>query len=248
MSDETTITEPPLPNASERRVWAAFRAALPNTFPVLAGYWFLGFAYGFYMHISGFSVWYPLVMSMTIFGGSLEFVAVTMLLAPFAPLQTFVLAFLIQARHLFYGVAMLDRFKGAGWMKPYLIFGMTDETFALNCSTEPPKGLDSHWFMFWVTILNHFYWVSGSVLGALLGKVLDFDAKGLEFVLTAMFVSIFCDRLLKEKRPYTGLIGLGATIGCRLIFGPNSFMLAAMGCIFVLLTVLRKPLERNAIE
>lgn len=200
------------------------------------------------MHASGFSVWYPFFMSITIFGGSLEFIAVSMLLAPFAPLQTFVLSLLIQARHIFYGISMLDRFKGTGWKKFYLIYGMTDETFAVNFSTELPPEIDRGWHMFWVTLLNHSYWVSGATMGALAGTFLKFDTKGIDFVLTAMFTTIFFDRLLKEKRPYTGAIGLGATALCLQLFGPQTFMIAAMACIWITLTIFRKPLERSVCE
>lgn len=126
----------------------AFRAAFPCTIPIFAGFWFLGLAYGIYMHVSGFSFIYPCLMALTIFGGSLEFVAVSMLLSPFAPLQTFLVALMIQARHLFYGIAMLDKFKGLGWKRWYLIFGMCDETFSINYSAKIPPDVDRGWFMF----------------------------------------------------------------------------------------------------
>lgn len=126
----------------------AFKAAFPCTIPIFAGFWFLGLAYGVYMHVSGFSFIYPCIMAMVIFGGSLEFVAVSMLLSPFAPLQTFLVALMIQARHLFYGIAMLDKFKGLGWKRWYLIFGMCDETFSINYSVKIPEDVDRGWFMF----------------------------------------------------------------------------------------------------
>ena len=120
----------------------AFCAAFPHTVPILAGFWFLGMAYGIYMDVSGFSVWYTLLMATVIFGGSLEFVAVSLLLSPFAPLVTFLLALMIQARHLFYGLSMLDKYKGLGRKRWYLIFGLCDETFSINCSTSLPSGID----------------------------------------------------------------------------------------------------------
>ena len=135
----------------------ALAAAFPNTIPIFAGFWFLGLAYGIYMNVSGFSFWYPMLMSLTIFGGSLEFVAVSMLLGAFAPLQTLLMTLMIQARHLFYGIAMLDRFKGMGWKKFYLIFGLCDETFSINFTAKIPPDVDRGWFMFFVTLLNHFY-------------------------------------------------------------------------------------------
>ena len=156
----------------------AFLAAFPHTVPILAGFWFLGMAYGIYMDVSGFSVWYTLLMATVIFGGSLEFVAVSLLLSPFALLATFLLALMIQARHLFYGLSMLDKYKGLGRKRWYLIFGLCDETFSINCSTSLPSGIDRGWYYFFVTLLNQLYWVSGSVIGNLLGNLLTFDMRG----------------------------------------------------------------------
>ena len=169
----------------------AFAAAFPHTIPIFAGFWFLGMAYGIYMNVSGFSFWYPMLMGLTIFGGSLEFVAVTMLLGTFAPLQTLVMALMIQARHLFYGIAMLEKFKGLGWKRFYLIFGLCDETFSINCSAEIPEDVDRGWFMFFVTALNHFSWVSGATLGGLLGSPLNLHTEGLAFGRTCICLVLY---------------------------------------------------------
>ena len=126
----------------------ALRAAFPYTIPIFTGFCFLGMAYGIYMNVSGFSFVYPMLMSLTIFGGSLEFVAVEMLLSPFAPVQVFIMSLLIQARHLFYGISMLDKFHGLGWKKFYLIFGMCDETFSINYTAKIPEDVDRGWFFF----------------------------------------------------------------------------------------------------
>lgn len=224
--------------------WKALKAAFPHTIPILAGFWFLGLAYGIYMNVSGFSFWYPLCMSLIIFGGSLEFIAVTMLLSPFAPIQTLLLALVIQARHLFYGIAMLDRFKGLGWKKAYLIFGMCDETFSINYTAEIPEDVDRGWFMFFVTLLNHFYWVSSATIGGLVGSLLSFNTTGLEFVMTAMFVVIFLEQWLKEKKHYTALIGLASALVCRLGFGADHFMIPTMLCMVAGLTLFQKPIEK----
>lgn len=221
-------------------------AAFPHTLPIFAGFWFLGMAYGLYMHVSGFSFWYPLAMSITIFGGSLEFVAVTMLLAPYAPLQTFVVALLIQARHLFYGISMLERYKGMGFKKLYLIYGLCDESFAINHTATIPDGVDAGWFMFFVTLFNQLYWVSGSTLGGIIGPALTFNTTGLEFVLTAMFVVIFVDHWLKELSHIPSLIGLGASFVCLLVFGAEAFMVPAMVCILVCLALVRKHKRHTA--
>lgn len=223
----------------------AFKAAFPHTIPIFAGFWFLGLAYGVYMNVSGFSFWYPMLMSLTIFGGSLEFVAVSMLLLAFAPIQTFVMTLMIQARHLFYGISMLDKFKDMGWKKYYLIFGMCDETFSINYTAKIPDDVDKGWFYFFVTLLNHFYWFSGATIGGLLGNLIHFDTEGLSFVMTAMFVVIFMEQWLKDKQHASELIGLAGSIGCLVVFGAESFMIPTMICILVMLTIFRKPMERK---
>ena len=200
--------------ANRTQIIYALRTAFPYTIPIFAGFWFLGLTYGIYMNVSGFSFWYPMIMSAVIFGGSLEFVTVNLLLGAFNPLQALTLALMIQARHLFYGISMLDKYKQTGWKKYYLIFGMCDESFSINYTAKIPDDVDKGWFMFWVTLLNQLYWVSGSTLGGLLGSLLTFNTQGLEFVMTAMFVVIFLEQWLKEKKHWTALIGLAASILC----------------------------------
>lgn len=228
---------------SKRR--AALRAAFPCTLPVLAGYWFLGLAYGVYMNVSGFSFLYPTVMSIVIFGGSLEFVAVSMLLSPFAPVQTFVVALLIQMRHLFYGISMLEEFKGMGWKKFFLIYGMSDETFSVTFTAKAPDGIDKGWFLLWITLLDWFYWCSGALIGGLLGSCLTLNTQGLDFVLTAMFVTIFTEQWMKEKTHLSAYLGGAAALICLYLFGADSFMVPTMACILAGLLLLRRPLERR---
>ena len=225
----------------------ALKSAFPQTIPIFTGFWFLGMAYGIYMNASGFSFVYPLCMSLLIYGGSLEFVAVEMLLSPFAPLQTFIMALLIQARHLFYGLSMLDKFKGLGWKKYYLIFGMCDETFSINCSADIPEDVDRGWFYFWVTLLNQFYWSAAATTGGIVGSLLKIDTSGISFVMTAMFVVIFLEQWLKEKEHSASLIGLAVSVLCLAVFGPDSFMVPTMVLIVGLLALLRKPLEKKEI-
>lgn len=222
----------------------AFKAAVPYTIPIFASFWFLGLAYGIYMNVSGFSFVYPMLMSLLIFGGSLEFLAVEMLLSPFAPISVIIMTLLIQARHIFYGISMLDKFKGMGYKKYYLIFGMCDETFSINYTAKIPEDIDRGWFMFFVTILNHFYWFSGSTIGGLVGSLLSFNTNGISFVMTAMFVVIFLEQWLKEKHHISAYIGLGASIICLLFWGKDSFLVPTMVLIVVALSIFRKPLER----
>lgn len=221
----------------------ALKAAFLCTIPIFTGFWFLGLAYGVYMKVSGFSFVYPMLMSLLIFGGSLEFVTVEMLLSPFAPLQVFLMALLIQARHLFYGISMLGKFKGTGWKKFFLIFGMCDETFSVNYTAKIPEGVDKGWFMLWVTFLNQFYWVSAATTGGLIGSLLKFDTTGISFVMTAMFVVIFLEQWLKEKNHVSSLMGIAVSVLCLICFGADSFMLPTMAAIVLLLTLSRKKLE-----
>lgn len=223
----------------------AFKTAFPYTIPIFAGFWFLGITYGIYMNIYGFSFWYPMLMSLTIFGGSLEFLTVSMLLAPFAPLQVFFMTLMIQTRHLFYGISMLDKFKGMGWKKPYLIFGMCDETFSINCTANIPDDVDRGWFYFFVTLLNHFYWFSGATIGGLVGSLLKFNTEGLDFVMTAMFTVIFTEQWLKSKHHVSEWVGMAASVGCLAVFGADNFLIPTMICILIALTALRKTAERE---
>ena len=223
----------------------ALKVAFPHTLPILTGFAFLGLAYGIYMNTSGFPFYYPMLMSTLIFGGSLEFVAVEMLLSPFAPLQVFIMALLIQARHLFYGLSMLEKYKGMGWKKFFLIFGMCDETFSINYTAEAPEGVDKGWFLFFITLLDYLYWTVSATVGGLIGSLLKFDTSGISFVMTAMFVVIFLDQWLKEKNHVSSIIGLSVSALCLICFGPNSFMIPTMLIILGLLTLLRPRLERQ---
>lgn len=224
--------------------YQALKAAFPYTIPIFSGFWFLGLAYGIYMRTSGFSFVYPMIMSALIFGGSLEFVAVEMLLSPFAPVQVLIMTLLIQARHLFYGISMLEKYKGLGWKKFFLIFGMCDETFSINYTATIPEHVDRGWFLFFVTLLNYVYWVSGATIGGLAGALLKFDTSGISFVMTAMFVVIFLEQWLKEKNHISSLLGLSVSAICLFFFGADSFMIPAMAAIVGLLTLLKKKLSR----
>lgn len=222
----------------------AFRAAFPVTIPIMAGFMFLGLAYGIYMNVSGFNFLYPMLMSLTVFAGSVEFVVVGMLLGPFDPLNALVLTLMINARHLFYGLSMLDRYNIPGFKKIYLIFGMCDESFSINYTANIPQDVDKDWFMFFVTLLNHFYWVVGSTIGGLFGSLLRFDTRGLEFVMTALFVVIFLEQWMKEKTHFSSLLGLGLSLVCLIAFGGTNFIIPSMLMILAALTFLQNPLKK----
>ena len=221
----------------------AFRAAFPHTIPIFAGFWFLGMTYGIYMNVSGFSFWYPMLMSLFIFAGSMEFVAVNLLLGAFDPLQALAMTLMINARHLFYGISMLDRYRGQGWKKIYLIFGMCDESFSINYTAKIPEDVDSGWFMLFVTLLNHFYWFFGATLGGVFGSFIHFNTEGLDFVTTAMFVVIFLEQWMKEKKHISAVVGILLSLLCLIAFGADNFVIPAMLAIFVSLTLLQGRLK-----
>ncbi len=226
-------------------VRTALVAAFPHTIPILAGFLFLGMTYGIYMRTLGFSIWYPMIMSLTIYAGSMEFVAGNLLLGAFNPLQALMLTLMINARHLFYGISMLDKYKGTGLKKWYLIFGMCDESFSINYTAKIPEGIDKGWFMFFVNLLDQIYWFLGATLGAICGSLLHFNTEGLDFVMTAMFVVIFMEQWMKDKNHVPALLGLGLSLVCLLVFGTDNFMIPAMIAILLSLTLFRKPLERS---
>lgn len=226
----------------------AFRAAVPYTLPICAGFLFLGMSYGFLMRSKGFSFVYPMMMSLVIFAGSMEFVTVNLLLSAFHPLHAFLLTLMVNARHLFYGISMLEKYKNMGWKKPYLIYGMCDESFSVNCTADPPPDVDRGWFMLFVTLLNHIYWVTGAAFGALLGYAVHFDTKGIEFVMTALFLVMFIDQWEKTKNHKPALIGLGCSAICLAVFGSGSFLLPSMACIILCLLAGKKENTKETKE
>lgn len=227
------------------KMWKkALKAAFPYTIPIFAGFWFLGLTYGILMNVSGFSFVWPMLMAMVIFSGSVEFVAVKLLLSPFHPLQAFIMAFMIGARHLFYSISMLDRFKHTGWKKPFLIYFMCDETFSINYTAKIPDDVDKGWFMLWVSLLDFSYWVTGATLGGIFGNLISFSTKGLDFVMTSMFVVIFVEQWLKDKNHTSALLGIVLSVVSLLIFGPENFVIPSMILMLLALTLLRPRLEQ----
>lgn len=223
----------------------ALKAAFPHTIPILTGFLFLGMTYGIYMNVSGFSFWYPMLMSMTIFAGSMEFVTVNLLMGAFNPLQALTMTLMVNARHLFYGISLLEKYRGCGLKKLYLIFGLCDESFSINCSVDAPEGVDPKWFMFFVTLLNQSYWITGATLGGLFGSLIRFSTEGIDFVMTAMFVVIFLEHWLKEKNHLSALTGMALSVLCLAVFGADGFIIPSMLAILGVLTLLRRPVEQG---
>lgn len=224
----------------------AFRAALPYTIPICIGFLFLGISYGFFMHSKGFSFLYPVLMSLFIFAGSMEFVTVNLLLTTFNPLSAFLLALMVNARHLFYGISMLDKYKNTGLKKPYLIYGMCDESFSINCTVTPPADVDKGWFMLFVTLLNQIYWVAGAALGSLLGSVISFDTTGIEFVMTALFVVMFINQWEETDNHRSALTGVFCSMVCLFLFGAQHFIIPAMALIIACFSLMARPKQEAA--
>ena len=228
-----------------KKLPAAMKAAFPHTIPVMTAFLFLGVAYGILMSGKGYGWPWVLLTSAVVFAGSLQFVGISLLTSVFDPIHAFIIALAVNARHLFYGISMLEIYGGTGKGKPYLIFGMCDETFSILCSTSPPPGVDRRAFMLAVTLMNQSYWVFGSVVGGLIGPLLTFDTRGIDFVMTAFFVVIFVNQWRAHKNHSPALIGLGAAAVCLFIFGSESFIIPAMVLIVVCLTIFRKKLARE---
>ena len=226
----------------------AFRAAVPCTLPICVGFLFMSISYGFLMHSKGFSFVYPMAMSALIFAGSMEFVTVELLLSPFAPVHAFLMALMVNARHLFYGISMLDRYKKTGWKKPYLIFGMCDESFTINCTVDPPEGVDRGWFMFFVNLLDQLYWVAGATLGGLLGYVIRFDTTGIEFVMTALFVVICVDQWKAARTHIPAVAGFICGALFLILIRTSNFILPALAATVAILLFLRRTVEQKMEE
>ncbi len=224
---------------------AALKAAFPHTLPVFTGYLVLGAAYGILMSSKGFSLFWIAVASIFVYAGSMQFVAVALLAAGFDPAGAFLMTIAVNARHLFYGISMLKQYRGIGRLKPYLIFSLTDESFSILCSAEVPENVDKGWFYFFISILDQLYWLTGSLLGGILGSILLINTKGIDFVLTALFVVILINQWEATKNHLPAVIGITSAILCRIIFGASDFIIPSMIGIIFFVTLLKKPMERS---
>lgn len=221
----------------------AAREAFASTIPVLTGFLFLGTAYGILMDAKGYGLVWTFLMSAVAFCGSMQFAAITLLAGVFSPVQALLLSLMVNARHLFYGISMLDRYRGMGKIKPFLIYTLCDETFSIVCSKEPSKAADGKWFYFFISLFDYLYWIAGSVIGSFLGGLVSFDTKGLDFVLTALFVVIFTEQWLESKNHFSALAGIAASAACLVLFGAEGFLIPAMILILVVLTIAGKYRE-----
>ena len=224
---------------------SAIRAAFPKTIPVMAGYLVLGFGFGLLLHSKGYSFWWAPLMGLTIYAGSMQYVAADLLATGAGLIASGLMALMINARHLFYGISMLGKYRDAGKVKPYLIFGLTDETYSLVCTGEVPEGIDKDSYYFWITFLDQIYWVTGSLLGALFGTAVSINTEGVEFSMTALFTVILTDNLLKKSSRVPALIGVAISLVCLMIFGADRFLIPSMLCITAALLLMRPFLDKG---
>lgn len=224
----------------------AFRAAFPLTLPVLAGYLVLGIGFGVLLQRAGFGIGWALLMSFTIYSGSMQYVGVSVLSGGISLLNAAVITVTVNARYLFYGLSMLERFRGLGWKKLPLIFGLTDETYSIICTTPVPIGMNRGVFYLALSMLNQSYWIMGSCIGSLIGSAFAFDSAGMEFSMTALFVVLFVEQWLTDKDSrILAVIGVGLSFLCLVILGADRFIVPSMILIVVVLAFLRKPLQKK---
>ena len=211
------------------------REAFIASIPVFAGYIVLGFGFGVLLRLEGYNALYAMLMSVTIYGGAMQYVAVELIATNASLITTALTSLLVQVRHLFYGISLIDLYKGAGIKKAYMIFGLTDETYSLTVRGTHFSGKDKYTYFFLVTLFNHIYWIMGGVLGALFGAILPFDSRGMDFSLTALFVTIFIEQFKRNKDRFPALMGGAVTFCCLVIFGKETFLIPTMLIICAIL-------------
>lgn len=223
----------------------SIRYAFKRSLPVMAGYLVLGMGFGILLEAKGYSVVWAFVMSVFIFAGSMQYVAVDLLAGGASLISAALMTLMVNARHLFYGISMIDRYKDMGAKKPYLVFALTDETYSLVCSGDVPEGVDQKKYFFWVSLMNQSYWVIGSTAGALIGSLLVFNTAGIDFSMTALFIVVFVEQWKSAENHLSAVIGVTVSVACLLIFGPDSFLIPSMIAIAAVLTAARKILDKK---
>lgn len=216
-----------------------------DTVPVMTGYLFLGISFGILLGETGYGLPWAFAMALFMYAGSAQFLAVSLLANHASLLSSAIAIFLLNARHIFYGISLIDAYKGTGKKKPYLIFSLTDETYSLVTQNQPPEGMRRHTYCFLVSLLDHLYWVTGCVLGSVAGNFIPISFEGIEFVLTALFVTLFTEQWLTNKNHFPAIVGVVATVLCLVIFGKDIFLIPSMVLIAVLLTTTRKTGSRK---
>lgn len=221
------------------------RYSFLSTLPVMAGYLVLGMGFGILLHEKGYSFWWAILMSMGIYAGSMQYVGVELLAGGVSWISAALMTLMVNARHLFYGISMVEKYRDMGKTKPYLIFALTDETYSLVCDPELPRWMNRKQYYFWVSLLNQCYWVFGSFLGGVLGSAIPFQTDGIDFAMTALFVVIVVEQWEKSSQHIPALLGLGISVVCLLIFGTSRFLIPAMLGICVGLFFMKGIIQRR---
>ena len=222
-----------------------FRFAIKNTVPIFFTYLFIGIAFGMLMTDAGYGIALSTLSALLIFAGSMQIVMVPMMTSGATLLSLALMTFFINARHIFYGIGFIERFRSMGWRCPYMILTLTDETFSVLCSVQYDDGLDERKTDFFIAMLDHFYWVLGCFLGSCAGQLLSFDMRGIEFSATAFFLVVVVNqwRQYRSKLPF--LTAAVCAIGFYLLLGPDYFLIPALlSCLFGLI-LLRKPIQKE---
>lgn len=226
----------------------AFQKAFPYTIPVLTGYLFIGIAFGVMYAEKGYSFLWAGLMSLLVYAGSGQYLAVNFFVPGISLFQVIFLTLMVNVRHIFYGISLLEKFNRMGKKRWYMIFGLTDETYSLLCTTKVPKDVEEEKFLFAIALLDQAYWVLGSVIGALAGALIPFNSEGIDFAMTALFLVIFVGQWDKKENRIPAIVGVLAAILCLVIFGADSFVLPAMLVIVAVLFVGKKRLDRPQVE
>ena len=216
------------------------RIAYQKSLPVMAGYIVLGIGFGILMKDAGYGFLWSFFMSLTIYAGSMQYVGVSLLTSGASFITVALTTLMVNARHLFYGLSMIEKYKDAGKKKPYLIFALTDETYSLLCDDNIPKGAERQGYQFFVSFFNQCYWIIGSVLGGLLGAILPFDTAGIDFSMTALFVTVLVEQWLTTKNHWPAISGLVISATCLGIFGPEKFLIPTMFMITIALLFMKR--------
>lgn len=219
------------------------RFSFITTLPVFFGYIFLGIAFGLLLQRAGYNALWALGISTFVFAGSMQFVLISFLGSGISLLSVLLMTLSVNSRHMFYGLTFIERFKSMGKAYPYMIFSLTDETYSLLCGTKIPKELNEKQVYFAIALMNQLYWITGSVLGALLGELIKFNSEGIDFAMTALFVVIFVEQWLSDSTHIPAFVGLICGALSLLLFGPSSFLLPALISSIGLLFLLKKPIE-----
>lgn len=230
---------------NKERLKFTFCKAFTASLPILAGYLVLGAGFGILLAAQGYNVLWAFLMSIFIYAGSMQYVAVDLLAGGASLISSAVMTVMVQARHIFYGISMLNKYKDVGKRKWYLAYALTDETYSLVCSGETPKGTDKRWFWLFLSGLNHIYWMTGCCLGNMFRNMVSFNSAGVEFSMTAIFVVIFVEQWRGGKSHRGALIGMGSAIACLLLFGPDKFLIPTMITIAVILCSIYKIKQRR---